>query len=196
MYQIWIDKYKFKTNRLYYNYHINYLPLYIIYTYNMEIEWLTSWSLQKQIRSIQNFFVQWYSHFDFYFSILWIVYYIYGLWAFVFSCKTSLCVWFLKKNHLKSYFRIVERDIMLLAGCIPLLSFIMVMLYLVDWFPLKHKSNKNWSFLSPWRELCSLIWATNGFFICLWSTLDPDEACVSSKILLIQNGKLDRVFNI
>lgn len=66
MYQIWIDKYNLKTNHSYYNYHINYLPLYIIYTYNMEIEWLTSWNLQKQIRSIQNFFVQWYSYFDFF----------------------------------------------------------------------------------------------------------------------------------
>lgn len=51
-------------------------------------------------------------------------------------------------------------------------------------------------FYLPREEFCSLIRAINGCFICLWSTLDPDEACVSSKILIMQNWKLDRVFNI
>ena len=80
IYQIWIDKYKFKTNRLYYNYHINYLPLYIIYTYNMEIEWLTSWSLQKQSDLFRFFLFSDILILIFiFFGILWIVYYIYGL---------------------------------------------------------------------------------------------------------------------
>lgn len=51
-------------------------------------------------------------------------------------------------------------------------------------------------FYLPREEFCSLIRAINGCFIRLWSTLDPDEACVSSKILIMQNWKLDRVFNI
>lgn len=51
-------------------------------------------------------------------------------------------------------------------------------------------------FYLPREEFCSLIRAINGCFIRLWSTLDPDEACISSKILIMQNWKLDRVFNI
>lgn len=42
----------------------------------------------------------------------------------------------------------------------------------------------------PWSEQSMDV------FIRLWSTLDPDEACISSKILIMQNWKLDRMFNI
>lgn len=51
-------------------------------------------------------------------------------------------------------------------------------------------------FYLPREEFCSLIRAINGCFIRLWSTLDPGEACIFSKILIMQNWKLDRVFNI
>lgn len=42
----------------------------------------------------------------------------------------------------------------------------------------------------PWSEQSMDV------FIRLWSTLDPDEACISSKILIMQNWKLDRMFII
>lgn len=41
----------------------------------------------------------------------------------------------------------------------------------------------------PWSEQSMDV------FICLWSTLDPDEAYIS-KISIMQNWKLDRMFNI
>lgn len=95
-----------------------------------------------------------------------------------------------------------QRQSLLMTRCIVPLYFlffiIMIMWYLLDWFPLKHKAKKSGFlfFISQERNFVSWSEQSMDVFIRLWSTLDPDEACISSKILIMQNWKLDRMFNI
>lgn len=94
-----------------------------------------------------------------------------------------------------------QRQFLLMTRCIGLLYIlfliIMIMLYLLDWFPLKHKAKKSGSFfISQERNFVPWSEQSMDVFIRLWSTLDPDEAYISSKILIMQNWKLDGVFNI